>query len=156
MSSKNSRTTKIRVWPKNLLYTFITILGVLSVTAGTIWLLRFYGLEAAVVLVVAGTAAFWGWVIRWLWKDGRMTLSHILVIWMVGTGTLLGGASYYFAYRGIDANLETLSRYIMVEVVAGIGGYFIKSGVEYVSRNKNRVIESPNFEDDSSTKIVDL
>ena len=44
----------------------------------------------------------------------------------------MGGASYYLAYRGITANLETLSRYVMVEVVAGVGGYFVKSGVENV------------------------
>lgn len=156
MTSHSSRNAKSKAWIRYIWYTVLTLGAVVALTIGTIWLLRSYGLEAAVVLVVAGTAAFWGWVIRWLWKDGRITLSHILVIWMVATGTLLGGASYYFAYRGIDANLETLSRYIMVEVVAGIGGYFIKSGVEYVSRNKNRSTEIVDFKEDTDTTVRDL
>lgn len=156
MALQDSRNTKAKVWMRNIWYVILTVCSVLLLTVGTIWLLRAYGLEAAVVLVVAGTAAFWGWVIRWLWKDGRITLSHILVIWMVATGTLLGGASYYFAYRGIDANLETLSRYIMVEVVAGIGGYFIKSGVEYVSRNKNAPAGTHDFNSSGGEAIRDL
>lgn len=97
--------------------------------------LHFVGLEALVMLAVILSAAFWGGVIRWLWKDGRITLSHIFGIWMVWTGTLMGGMSYYLAYRGITANLETLSRYVMVEVVAGVGGYFAKSAIENVAKN---------------------
>lgn len=113
-------------------YTAMTVAGVLIVTAAVLSILRRIGLEAVLILVVAGTAAAWGWVVRWLWKDGRITMSHIFAIWMVWTGTIMGGASYYLAYRGITANLETLSRYVMVEVVAGVGGYFVKSGVENV------------------------
>lgn len=153
--SQSGRDAKT-AWVRGAWYTFLTIASVVALTAGIVWLLGAYGLEAAVVLAVAGTAAFWGWVIRWLWRDGRITLSHILVIWMVATGTLLGGASYYFAYRGIDANLETLSRYIMVEVVAGIGGYFIKSGVEYVSRNQNKTADIPDLKEDGDTAVRDL
>lgn len=114
----------------------LTVAGVLVTTAGILYLLRNWGLEAMLVLFVAASAAGWGWVIRWLWADGRITLSHILVIWMVWTGTILGGASYYLAYRGMTSNLETLSRYVMVEVVAGIGGYFLKSGAENVLGGK--------------------
>lgn len=153
--SQSGRDAKT-AWRRGAWYAFLTIGSVITLTAGTIWLLEAYGLEGVVVLVVAGTAAFWGWVIRWLWRDGRITLSHILVIWMVATGTLLGGASYYFAYRGIDANLETLSRYIMVEVVAGIGGYFIKSGVEYVSRSKNKTAAISETKEDGDTAVRDL
>lgn len=96
--------------------------------------LRIFGLEALVMLAIILSAGFWGWVIRWLWTDGRITVSHILCIWIVWTGTLMGAMSYYLAYRGITANLETLSRYVMVEVVAGVGGYFIKSAVENVAK----------------------
>lgn len=110
-----------------------TLAGVLAATAGILYLLRHWGLEAMLILFIALSAAGWGWVLRWLWSDGRITLSHILVIWMVWTGTVLSGASYYLAYRGLSADLETLSRYIMVEVVAGVGGYFVKSGVENVA-----------------------
>lgn len=133
---RGKRLQEAPVWLKVAAGAFLTVLLVLSVTAGIMWLLRSYGLEAMLILFVAGSGAFWGWVILWLWKDGRITLSHILVIWMVWTGTILGGASYYLAYRGITANLETLSRYVMVEVVAGIGGYFVKSGVENVAGKK--------------------
>lgn len=103
--------------------------------AACLALIRWAGLEALVLLVVILTAAFWGWVIHWLWDDGRITLSHIFGVWLVWTGTMMGGMSYYLAYRGITANLETLSRYVMVEVVAGVGGYFIKSAVENVTKN---------------------
>ncbi|MGM9608364.1 MAG: hypothetical protein ACI3XJ_12750 [Oscillospiraceae bacterium] len=115
-----------------------TIFAVLGVTAIVLYILRSWGLESMLILFVAISAAGWGWVIRWLWKDGRITLSHILVIWMVWTGTVLSGASYYLAYRGLSADLETLSRYIMVEVVAGVGGYFVKSGIENVVGEKSR------------------
>lgn len=123
-------------WFRAVVLAALTLAVMLIVTASVMYILRHWGLEAALVLVVAGTAAGWGWVLRWLWSDGRITLSHILVIWMVWTGTILGGASYYLAYRGITADLETLSRYVMVEVVAGVGGYFVKSGVEFVARGK--------------------
>lgn len=113
-------------------YTVATVAGVLIVTAAVLHILRHFGLEAVLILVIAGSAAAWGWVVRWLWIDGRITMSHIFAIWMVWTGTIMGGASYYLAYREITANLETLSRYVMVEVVAGVGGYFVKSGVENV------------------------
>ena len=116
----------------------LTIIGVLMATAAVMYILRHWGLEAVLVLFVATSAAAWGWVIRWLASDGRITVSHILVIWMVWTGTILGGVSYYLAYRGISADLETLSRYVMVEVVAGVGGYFVKAGIENVAKNKSK------------------
>lgn len=126
-----TKTLRVALWVAG------TLAGVLAATAGTLYLLRHWGLEAILLLFVALSAAGWGWVIRWLWIDGRITLSHILVVWMVWTGTVLSGASYYLAYRGLSADLETLSRYIMVEVVAGVGGYFVKSGVENVVGTKS-------------------
>lgn len=69
---------------------------------------------------------------------------------MVWTGTILSGASYYLAYKGLTANLETLSRYIMVEVVAGVGGYFVKSSIENgIKIFRQHSIESDNESDDS-------
>lgn len=132
MASRRKRRARLAATAKIAL----TVAVVLTTTASVLYILRHWGLEAVLVLVVAGTGAGWGWVIHWLWKDGRITLSHILVIWMVWTGTILGGASYYLAYRGSAADLETLSRYVMVEVVAGVGGYFAKSGVENATRQK--------------------
>lgn len=79
--------------------------------------------------------AFWGWVLRWLYRDGRMTVSHILVIWLTASSTVMTAASYYLAYRGVTAVLETLSRYVMVETVAGSAGYFIKSALENTRRS---------------------
>ncbi len=114
-------------------YALLSVAVVMEVTALIVWLLQQNGLETVLVMVVTASALAWGWVIRWLYKDGRITVSHILVIWMVWTGTVMGGASYYLAYRGITNDLETLSRYIMVEVVAGVGGYFVKSGIENVA-----------------------
>ena len=134
MSGK--RLAERSAWLHRAALVALTLAAVLAATASVMYILRHWGLEAALILVVAGTAAGWGWVLRWLWADGRITLSHILVIWMVWTGTILGGASYYLAYRGLSADLETLSRYVMVEVVAGVGGYFVKSGVEFVVRGK--------------------
>lgn len=121
-----------RVWLRVAAWAVGTLAAVVIATASVLYLLRHWGLEAMLIFFIALSAAGWGWVLRWLWADGRITLSHILVIWMVWTGTVLSGASYYLAYRGINADLETLSRYIMVEVVAGVGGYFAKSGVENV------------------------
>ncbi|MCC8156382.1 MAG: hypothetical protein LIO54_03785 [Oscillospiraceae bacterium] len=125
--------TVLRKALKVLWYVLLSVAAVMEATALVVWLLQWRGLETALIMVVAASALAWGWVIRWLYKDGRITVSHILVIWMVWTGTVMGGASYYLAYRGIADDLETLSRYIMVEVVAGVGGYFVKSGVENVA-----------------------
>lgn len=120
-------------WLRVAAAVIFTLAVVIVTTASVLYLLQHWGLEAMLILFISLSAAGGGWVIRWLWVDGRITLSHILVIWMVWTGTILSGASYYLAYRGTSADLETLSRYIMVEVVAGVGGYFIKSGVENVA-----------------------
>lgn len=134
---RGKRLQETPAWLCLILRTVLTIGTVLTMTAAALYILRHWGLEAMLILFVTASGAFWGWVIRWLWRDGRITLSHILVIWMVWTGTILSGASYYLAYRGLTSDLETLSRYVMVEVVAGIGGYFVKSGIENVSvRNK--------------------
>ncbi len=108
----------------------ITLLAVVATTVLILWILRHHALEGVLVFGVCAVAAFWGWIIRWLYKAGRITFSHVLVIWMVASGTVMGGASYYLAYRGINATLETLSRYVMVETVAGSAGYFLKSAIE--------------------------
>jgi len=109
---------------------FFTILTVALATAAVLWVLKSYSLEGVLVLGICCVAAFWGWVISWLHADGRLTLSHVIVIWLVASGTVMGGASYYLAYREITATLETLSRYVMVETVAGSAGYFLKSAIE--------------------------
>jgi hypothetical protein len=108
----------------------LTLLSIAAATVLVLWILKHRSLEGVLVFGVCCVAAFWGWVIRWLYKDGRITFSHILVIWLVASGTVMSGASYYLAYRGITATLETLSRYVMVETVAGSSGYFLKSAAE--------------------------
>ena len=133
---RGKRLQETPAWLCLILRAVLTIGTVLAMTAAALYILRHWGLEAMLILFVTASGAFWGWAIRWLWRDGRITWSHILVIWMVWTGTILGGASYYLAYRGLNSDLETLSRYVMVEVVAGIGGYFIKSGIENVLKGK--------------------
>lgn len=108
----------------------MTLLSVTATTVLVLWILRHHSLEGVFVFGVCCVAAFWGWVLRWLYSDGRLTFSHVLVMWLVASGTVMGAASYYLAYRGITATLETLSRYVMVETVAGSAGYFLKSAVE--------------------------
>lgn len=108
----------------------LVFLFILCSTTAILYIRERYQLEGIVVLVSCSAAAFWGLVLRWLYKDGRLTVSHIIGIWLILAGTLMGGASYYLAYRGISANLETLSRYALVDVAAGAGGYMIKSGFE--------------------------
>ena len=89
------------------------------------------------ILGIIGVAVFWGWVLRWLYTDGRITFSHVLVIWLMASGTVMGGASYYLALRGITDTLETLAHYVMVETVAGSAGYLAKSTMENVMGRKN-------------------
>lgn len=108
----------------------MTLISIVAMTVLILWILRHNSLEGVLVFGVCCVAAFWGWVIRWLYAAGRLTVSHILVIWMVASGTVMSGASYYLAYRGITSTLETLSRYVMVETVAGSAGYFLKSAIE--------------------------
>lgn len=129
---QGKRLQETPAWVRLAVWAALTVGAVLVMTAAVLYILRHWGLEAMLILFVTASGAGWGWVIRWRYVSGGLTVSHILVIWMVWTGTILGGASYYLAYRGLNSDLETLSRYVMVEVVAGIGGYFIKSGVENV------------------------
>ena len=107
-----------------------TLIVVFIAALAIMFLLRFFALEGLLVFGICNVAAFWGWVIRWLYIVKRLTFSHILVIWLVASGTVMSGASYYLAYREIVATLETLSRYVMVETVAGSAGYFLKAGIE--------------------------
>lgn len=125
-----------------LIFAALTLVATAFMTALILWILRHHSLEGVLIFTVCCVAAFWGWVIRWLHATGRLTMSHILVIWMVASGTVMGGMSYFLAYRGITATLETLSRYVMVETVAGSAGYFIKSAIENavvkIKNNPNR------------------
>lgn len=97
----------------------LTALGTILVTAGVLLLRKYFGAEGILILGIIGVAVFWGWVLRWLYTDGRITFSHVLVIWLMASGTVMGGASYYLALRGITDTLETLAHYVMVETVAG-------------------------------------
>lgn len=126
-----------------------TCVAVLFVSLAVYAILRLLGLEAMLILFVVASAAVFGWITKWLASDGRLTVSHLLVLWMVWTGTVLSGTSYYLAYRGMTANLETLSRYIMVEVVAGATGYFIKSGVENTAERLK-----PHNDDDDKKDLI--
>ena len=122
--------------PARLVYVLLTALGAVLVTAGVLLLRKYFGAEGILVLGIICVAIFWGWVLRWLYADGRITFSHILVIWLMASGTVMGGASYYLALRGFTDTLETLARYVMVETVAGSAGYFIKSTMENIMSRK--------------------
>ena len=122
--------------PARLVYVLLTALGAVLVTAGVLLLRHYFGAEGILVLGIIGAAIFWGWVLRWLYADGRITFRHVLVIWLVASGTVMGGASYYLALRGITDTLETLARYVMVETVAGSAGYFVKSTMENIMGRK--------------------
>ena len=50
-----------------LLMVALSVVGVLALSASVLYILRHFGLEAVLILVVSGTGAGWGWVIRWLW-----------------------------------------------------------------------------------------
>ena len=118
--------------PKCIVYVMCVILA----TLGTLLIRHYFQLEGVVVLACCSVAAFWGWVISWLYTANRLTVSHIVGIWMVVTGTLMGAASYYLARRGVHENLETLSRDAIIYAVSGAGGYFLKSGFENVRKHK--------------------
>ena len=122
--------------PARLVYVLLTALGSILVTAGVLLLRKYFGAEGILILGIIGVAVFWGWVLRWLYTDGRITFSHVLVIWLMASGTVMGGASYYLALRGITDTLETLAHYVMVETVAGSAGYLAKSTMENVMGSK--------------------
>ena len=123
--------------PPRLAYVVLTALGAVLATAGVLLLREYFGAEGILILGIIGVAIFWGWVLRWLHADGRVTFSHVLVIWLMASGTVMGGASYYLALRGITDTLETLARYVMVETVAGSAGYLAKSTMENVMGRKS-------------------
>ena len=122
--------------PARLVYVLLTALGTILVTAGVLLLRKFFGAEGILILGIISVAVFWGWVLRWLYADGRITFSHVLVIWLMASGTVMGGASYYLALRGFTDTLESLARYVMVETVAGSAGYLAKSTMENVMGRK--------------------
>lgn len=147
---------------KIILDILVTIIFIIGLTFFAIWLVKWYSLQGIFIFIAACVAGFWGWVIRWLYIDGRLTVSHILVIWLVATGTIMGMASYFLADSGSSDTLETLSRYVMVEVVAGSVGYFLKSGVEHSiwggnlsAANKTASTDDSNNLDNSSASLND-
>ena len=123
--------------PARLVYVLLTALGTALVTAGVLLLRKYFGAEGILILGIVCVAVFWGWVLRWLYTDGRIAFSHVLVIWLMASGTVMGGASYYLALRGITDTLETLAHYAMVEMVAGSTGYLAKSTMENVMGRKS-------------------
>ena len=122
--------------PARLVYVLLTALGTILATAGVLLLRKFFGAEGIFILGIIGVAVFWGWVLRWLYTDGRITFSHVLVVWLMASGTVMGGASYYLALRGVTDTLETLAHYVMVETVACSAGYLAKSTMENVMGRK--------------------
>lgn len=135
--------------PELLLNIVVSIALIVIFTSVELALLINYSLEAVLLSFIALSSVAWGWVVHWLHKDGRITFSHILTIWLVLTGTILGGCSYYLSFKGISYNLEELSRYVMVETVAAPAGYFIKSAVENVFSSKPRIDKSATTDSDT-------
>ena len=123
--------------PSTLIEYIPRMLGCLVIAACLNRKKRNYDLMAGIfILGIIGVAVFWGWVLRWLYTDGRITFSHMLVVWLMASGTVMGGASYYLALRGVTDTLETLAHYVMVETVAGSAGYLAKSTMENVMGRK--------------------
>ena len=77
--------------PARLVYVLLTALGTILVTAGVLVLRKYFGAEGILILGIISVAVFWGWVLRWLYTDGRITFSHVLVIWLMASGTVMGG-----------------------------------------------------------------
>jgi Skp family chaperone for outer membrane proteins len=103
-------------------------------SAFLILVMQFMHIEGIILIAVSGITVSAGMLIRYLHKNNKLTLSHILVIYLVATGTILGGLSYYFAFIELTNTLEQLSKYIMIETVAGSAGYFIKAGFENITK----------------------
>ena len=61
--------------PTRLVYVLLTALGTVLVTAGVLLLRKYFGAEGILVLGIICVAIFWGWVLRWLYADGRITFS---------------------------------------------------------------------------------
>jgi hypothetical protein len=97
------------------------------------------GSDAMFIAISILGGIFWGWIIYWLYQDGRITFSHIITIWMVFTGTLFLAYSYFLAARQVTETLSDLSKYIAIYVISTPAGYFLKSGIENAIRHlKNK------------------
>ncbi|MDR0946250.1 MAG: hypothetical protein LBM87_00690 [Ruminococcus sp.] len=107
-------------------------------SAFLVLVMRFMHIEGIILIAVSGITVAAGMLIRYLHKNNKLTLSHILVIYLVATGTILGGLSYYFAFIELTNTLEQLSKYIMIETVAGSAGYFIKAGFENINKIRDQ------------------
>lgn len=70
-------------------------------------------------------------------KLGKTEFSKLIVGWLVLNGTVWIYLSYGLAYLGREQIAETLSKTIVVEILAVFGLYAVKALLENLSKNND-------------------
>jgi FtsH-binding integral membrane protein len=124
---------------------------VVGVTAFLIYVNTLYGPGAIFTFLVVTIFAIFGMCVSWLYKDGRLRLSHIIVLWIMLSGTAIMCSTVWLAYIGSAQIAESLAATVASTMIAEAIGYAAGSAAEHVTQNMRGVVP---VESDTIDNIV--
>jgi len=120
---------------KFLFYAYAILIPI-AVCIVTDFILKFagiYGPNGIFVFGVVCIAALFAICVRWLYKDGRLRLSHIIVLWVMLSGTAIMASTVFLAYIGSAQIAESLSATVASTMIAEAIGYAASSAGEHIA-----------------------
>lgn len=141
------------------LFAICVAIAIVAITYAIIMLVNTYGAEALFILTLVIIGMVFGLCIRWLYKDGRLRLSHIIVLWIMLSGTGIMCGTLFLADAGKQQIAESLAATVASTMIAEAIGYAAGSAVEHVTQNisQNRIVsvDNPNYSSDTNGTDID-
>ena len=131
------------------------VFGYLAACAAILLTLHYGNINTLFALVTMASGAFMGWAIWLLNCQNKLTVSHIIVLWLIVNGTCVLWGVLYLAATGAEQIAETLGRYVVTELLGTIGFFLAKSTVENLSIN-NSWPDKPKGKSGESDEYTDL
>lgn len=151
MFGANNRQKGVKI----SLSSVVLICAYIVACAAIVYALDHGGINLLFALVTMVSGGFLGWMLYLLNARGKLTFSHIIVVWLIVNGTCVMWGVLYLAATGADQIAETLGRYVVTELLGTIGFSLAKNTIENLSVNNNWPDRKPS-KTSSSGEFNDL
>ena len=131
------------------------VLAYTAACAAIFYALHHGGVRVLFALVVMASGGFLGWMLFLLNERGKLTFSHIIVLWLIVNGTCVLWGVLYLAVTGAEQIAETLGRYVVTELLGTAGAALVKNCVENLSIN-NHWPDKPGNSTNTDDEYTDL